>query len=206
LKYITEASFINPTQEMLCEIFPGVYYNFVCRYTEGTHNINEYNRNLGKYQTKRNTLRNPKLIRSPALISNVEHPLSESTPLLTNISEKLLTGRIAETEKRKKYIRNYYTNPRYLSDTKEKLKIMRENINNLDEELIAAFEESPNHTNSRYVSNKKEKLNKTRENRKRYVQEIKNLEELIAAFEKSPNHTGGKTRYVKGGRNKTRKR
>jgi hypothetical protein len=48
---------VNPTQQELCHKFPGVYYNLVCRFTEGTYDINMNNNQLRKPQTRHNTLR-----------------------------------------------------------------------------------------------------------------------------------------------------
>jgi hypothetical protein len=81
LRGITKQTFVNPTQEFLCKEFPGVYYNFVCRYTEGTFGINHYNRSLGKSQTTRNTLRYsaPKpIVRAPAFNINTN---TNTTPV-----------------------------------------------------------------------------------------------------------------------------
>ena len=43
------------TQKDLCERFPGVYYNFVCRYTATRSNVFEYNTTIGKNLIKLNS-------------------------------------------------------------------------------------------------------------------------------------------------------
>jgi hypothetical protein len=157
LKGITLQEFVKPTQEFLCNRFPGVYYNFVCRNTQGTKNINQLNNNLRKSQTIRNTLRypavpKPKLLRVPAFNINMKTnttPVSGSIiqsnedpnedPSITkplkiinarkivatrrrNKAVNLLSTRLLEAElKRKKNIKNFYMNPKYVSNKKEAL-------------------------------------------------------------------------------------
>jgi len=85
---------VNPTQQELCHTFPGVYYNLVCRFTEGTNNININNKQLQKPQTRRNTLR----------YSNSNIPPNN----VKNRAVRLLQARLEEAElHRKKYIKKY---------------------------------------------------------------------------------------------------
>ena len=85
---------VNPTQQELCHKFPGVYYNLVCRFTEGTYDINISNNQLQKPQTRRNTLR---YSNRNTLPKNVK-----------NRAERLLQARLQEAElHRKKHLKKF---------------------------------------------------------------------------------------------------
>jgi hypothetical protein len=188
LKGITLQDFVNPTQEFLCKEFPGVYYNFVCRYTEGTKNIDRLNTTLGKSQTTRNTLlypvSAPKLVRAPAININTNTnttPVSghinlsngENRPYTNpaipyalqylNLSKKgtntrknrnvnLLKTRILETElKRKKNIKNFYMNPKYVSNKKKALSNVYNEYAQEDEYYRNMGMEMPKNEVNRYI-------------------------------------------------------
>jgi hypothetical protein len=194
LRGITNQTFVNPTQEFLCKEFPGVYYNFVCRYTEGTFGINHYNRSLGKSQTTRNTLLyskpKPKLLRHPVFNINEENEENQSNedPSITNrlqiINERqnnitkrknrtvnLLKTRISEAElKRKKNIKNFYMNPKYVSNKKE-------GLSNLYNEYAL---ENAYYRNSG--------INMPKNELDRYIQRFKYYE-FLTNFKPASNHT-----------------
>lgn len=106
LNGIIQQPSVNPTQQELCHTFPGVYYNLVCRFTEGTNNININNNQLQKPQTRRNTLR---YSNNNMLPNNVK-----------NRAVRLLQARLQEAElHRKKYIKKF--TKKQVSNTKEML-------------------------------------------------------------------------------------
>ena len=94
LQGIKQQPISNPTQQELCHTFPGVYYNLVCRFTEGTYNIDMNNNQLQKSQTLRNTLR----------FSN-----SNTRPKkVKNRTVRLLQARLLEAElHRKKHLKKF---------------------------------------------------------------------------------------------------
>jgi len=100
LKNLSQWDVINPTQEFLCHRTPGVYYNLVCRYSEGVNNINEYNESLQKSQIR---------------ISSARHLSRDLSNVPNNMEEKrvkMVEARIAEAEtKRKGLIRNMVMDP-----------------------------------------------------------------------------------------------
>ena len=136
LRVLVKQDFINPTQEFLCNTLPGVYYNFVCRFTEETKNINQLINNLNKSQIKHTRLlySKPKLLRAPSFNMNMITTRLNEDPSITNRLQNinayknntnkrknrtanLLKTRLLETElKRKKNIKNVYMNPKYVSN------------------------------------------------------------------------------------------
>ena len=98
---------VNPTQQELCHKIPGVYYNLVCRFTEGTYNVNINNNQLQKPQTLRNTLR---------YSNNNTQPKN-----VKNRAISLLQARLQEAElHRKKHIKKF--SKKKVSHAKEALK------------------------------------------------------------------------------------
>ena len=79
---------VNPTQQELCHRFPGVYYNLVCRFTEGTYDINMNNNQLQKSQTRRNTLRYSNRNTRPKNVKNREVRLLQARLLEAELHRK----------------------------------------------------------------------------------------------------------------------
>jgi hypothetical protein len=238
LRVLVRKDFINPTQEFLCKKFPGVYYNFVCRHTEQTQNINQLINNLNKSQTKHTRLlfSKPKLLRAPAfkintktntpvpswiIQSNEENKLNEDpsiTNRLQNINNNikrknttvnLLKTRIVEAElQRKKNIKNFYTNPKYLSTRIETIKKRIKEIDNeyvleskREENLAEMF---PNIAETRSDFNLR-----TRVYQNKLKNKLKNLE-FFTNFESPSNSEyiqlqNGTKRWVKRGGTRKRK-
>jgi hypothetical protein len=184
LRGITNQTFVNPSQEFLCKKFPGVYYNFVCRYTQGTYNIDRLNYSLLKSQTKHNTLlySKPKLLRAPAFNINTNtnttpvpgwiiqsNEDSNEDPSIRNrlqiINERqnnitkrknrtvnLLKTRILEAElKRKKNIKNFYMNPKYVSNRKEALSKLYNDFAEVDDDYRSSGNKMPDGSVNRYI-------------------------------------------------------
>ena len=109
LHHLRHQDFSTITQQALCHKFPGVYYNFVCRYTEGTHNIDLHNTE-GQVHSIRNTLRYSNSNTQP---QNVK-----------NRTVRLLQSRIQEAElHRKPHLKSFYMKD--ISDKKEQLRKTR---------------------------------------------------------------------------------
>jgi len=109
LRHLRRQDFSTITQQALCNKFPGVYYNFVCRYTEGTHNIDFHNKE-GEVHSIRNTLRYSNSNTQP---HNVK-----------NRTVRLLQARIQEAElHRKPHLKSFYMKD--ISDKKEQLRKTR---------------------------------------------------------------------------------
>lgn len=109
LHHLRRQDFSTITQQALCHKFPGVYYNFVCRYTEGTHSIDLHNKE-GQVHSIRNTLRYSNSNTEP---QNVK-----------NRTVRLLQARIQESElHRKPHLKSFYM--KGISDKKEKLRNTR---------------------------------------------------------------------------------
>jgi hypothetical protein len=227
LRVLVKKDFINPTQEFLCEKFPGVYYNFVCRYTDQTQNINELINKLQTSQIKHTRLLNskPKLIRAPAFSintkTNEENKLNED-PSITNRLQiinnntkhknrtvNLLKTRILEAElKRKKNIKNFYTSPQYRSTRIETIKKRIREIEN-DYILESKREENiaemfPNIAETRSDFNLRTKVYKNKLKNK-----LKNLN-FFTNFEPPSNSEyiqlqNGTKRWVKRGGTRKRK-
>jgi hypothetical protein len=229
LKVLVSRDFINPTQEFLCHTFPGVYYNFVCRFAEETGNINQLINNLNKSQIKHTRLlySKPKLLRAPSFNMNMIITRSNEDPFITtrlyninayknntnkrkNRTANLLKTRLLETElKRKKNIKNFYMNPKYVSNRVETIKKKMKDIDygyvigrELFNELVRKDPE--------LWLNESNLLNKEYENKLK--NQIKKLE-FIANFEPPSNHTNsvynqlqnGTKRWVKRGGTRKRK-
>jgi len=121
-------SSIKTTQKILCDKFPGVYYNFVCRNdSEKTYNINVFNKVLQKPQTIHNTIKHN--------------------------TANLLTARLLEAElQRKKHIKNYYNDPKYISKRQNNRRSQQEKL----PEIRSWLNESVEYHNNRVRQHKKQ--------------------------------------------------
>jgi hypothetical protein len=155
LNGITKQDFVKPTQEFLCKEFPGVYYNFVCRSTEGTSEIDRYNHSLRKSETIRNTLRYPVEnipLDLPPHILQFLYLYKKANNTRKNKIVNLLKTRISEAElKRKKNIKNFYMNPKYVSNKKEELSKLYNEYAKVDEYYRKSGKEMLPRIHNRYI-------------------------------------------------------
>jgi hypothetical protein len=168
---------VNPTQQELCHRFPGVYYNLVCRFTEGTYDINMNNNQLQKSQTRRNTLRYSNRNTRPKNVKNREVRLLQARLLeaelhrkkhFKNFTKKQISRAkevLQQARNRraliKNYIDNYDTHVHNMSQkgTNEEipdLQTIKNALTELDHEIntmkhLNTFVFPSNHTNSTYT-------------------------------------------------------
>ena len=107
---LQEAEIMNIGQRYLCDTYPGIYYNFVCRTNEATHNMfdhNSFNRVTNrKLVTHIPTKYEIDLNQHAAIPFEPHYPIKHQ---LRNIYEK----RIGNTFNRKRQARNYYMSKYY---------------------------------------------------------------------------------------------
>ena len=187
---LIEMRILNTTQKTLCELYPGVYYNFVCRTRLSTreklYNMTQLNQQ-GRY---------------------IKRDLTSAFKNNADVG-RIIRQRISNTLPRKQYLRNYYTSKRYeqkrLSPHNRKINSYQrteKEIQNLEQqqiELNARINNSENAYLTAIAGDEqifalKEAQQKKKASYNKALKEKESLVRNLARVHKSPSATRKKRR------------